>query len=696
MPNSHLFIFVLFSLFVCSQGCLLCPQRIPPRPKPLDQFRLPSIEKLLDTTSAIQELCNNESLPVTVSDECQRDVNHLFCSLNSLIKYFKTECPGKDDVDACSSCQIEMAKIYENNSWIFTWIDSIGKMPSGISDGNYHWLGDYEQCLQLKSDKIFDGHYCLVNFEVPDAVLNTACEETTELEVHLGICLPSSCTIEETTALIENVAKHKMHVSCEPSQSWSTSAIVFLIFSLIWLVIIIFMTAVVWNSRRTNHFYYRFAEAWSLQHNFRKCLRTTRKTHEFASVPGLQVVSLFLLVCGNVFFLIMPYLENVSFSYRISDSSLMQPIINYSLYADGLLALTALRIGLHSHRGGFKSTRNFLQHLFSRFFRVWPSYTYVTAFVALIYVRLGSGPMWSHNDLPQRCQNSWWANIMLINNWLGISKTCLDGGFLFALEAQLYVCALILLFFRHKHPKLADILIISSIIASIIYVFAITQIHKTYATLIPTATAFKEEGSIYELFVDKIYLNPFARSAPFLIGLAAPIWFQHKFEKWRQLLTPTAVVVGSIFVFVIIWTPHFIDGTNNFYLYSFYSAIHRSGWASAVVFVAFLFNSIDDENVFKEILGWKAFLPMSKLAFLVFLISEPVALSLFSSLHRPINATLFSIFLTSIGTFVCSYILAVVAEVFVALPIRHMFDIFVIRTESTSPPSEIEPLKTGK
>lgn len=58
--------------------------------------------------------------PVIVTDECQRDVNHLFCSLNSLIKYFKSECPGKDDVDACSSCQIEMAKIYENNSWILT------------------------------------------------------------------------------------------------------------------------------------------------------------------------------------------------------------------------------------------------------------------------------------------------------------------------------------------------------------------------------------------------------------------------------------------------------------------------------------------------------------------------------------------------------------------------------------------------
>ncbi|KAE9556099.1 hypothetical protein FO519_000733 [Halicephalobus sp. NKZ332] len=662
-------------------------------------FLLPSIQKLLDTTSAVQELCNNHTLPVTVSEQCGKDVNHLVCSLNSFVNYWKTECPGKEDVDACSTCQIQAANMYEENSWIITWIDSIGKMPSGISDGNYHWLGDYEQCVQLKNDEKFNGHYCLVSFDVPDSVLDMSCEDTSPLKVHLGVCLPSTCSIGETTNLIEEIAKHNMQVQCEPSQTWSTSAIIFVVISITWLILIILMTVVVWNSSPSQEFYYRFAEALSLQHNFRKCLRTTRKSPEFASVPGLQVISLFLLVCGNVFFLIMPYLENVSFSYRISESGVMQPIINYSLYADGLLALAALRIGLHTHRGGFKSSRNFLQHLFSRFFRVWPSYAFVTALVALVYVRLGSGPLWSQNDLSDRCSNSWWANIMLINNWFGFNKTCLDGGFLFALEAQLYVVSLLLLFLYRRKPQLTNMIMIGCIIGSIIYVFVITQIHKTYATLIPTAVAFKEHEATYQLFVDKVYLNTFARCAPFLIGLGAPIWFQRKFEKWRQLLTPTAIVVGSGFVFVIIWTPFFIDGTQSFYMYSLYSALHRSAWAIAVLFVAFLFNSIDDGNVLKEILSWKTFYPMSKLAFLVFLISEPVALSLFASLHRPINATLFSIFLTSIGTFVCSHILAVFVEVLVALPIRHLFDIFVMRTEpSPSPPNspEVEPLNSSK
>lgn len=53
----------------------------------------------------------------------------------------------------------------------------------------------------------------------------------------------------------------------------------------------------------------------------------------------------------------------------------------------------------------------------------WPAYAFVTAFMTLLYVRLGEGPMWSLNDLPARCKTSWWANMLLVNNLLGISET---------------------------------------------------------------------------------------------------------------------------------------------------------------------------------------------------------------------------------------------------------------------------------
>lgn len=42
-------------------SCVLCPLKIPPKPKPLDQFRIPSIQKIIDTSDTITRLCQNSS-----------------------------------------------------------------------------------------------------------------------------------------------------------------------------------------------------------------------------------------------------------------------------------------------------------------------------------------------------------------------------------------------------------------------------------------------------------------------------------------------------------------------------------------------------------------------------------------------------------------------------------------------------------
>jgi len=50
-------------------------------------------------------------------------------------------------------------------------------------------------------------------------------------------------------------------------------------------------------------------------------------------------------------------------------------------------------------------------------------YTWLIGFSALLYAYIGEGPMWGHNDLPKRCEDSWLANILLVNNFFGYSMT---------------------------------------------------------------------------------------------------------------------------------------------------------------------------------------------------------------------------------------------------------------------------------
>lgn len=81
----------------------------------------------------------------------------------------------------------------------------------------------------------------MIEFEVPDTVLNTQCNDP-PLEVHLGICLPESCSRAEKEAIISSwyhfcniyrcsvldVSQHPMHVHCEPSSHWHVGEVIFL------------------------------------------------------------------------------------------------------------------------------------------------------------------------------------------------------------------------------------------------------------------------------------------------------------------------------------------------------------------------------------------------------------------------------------------------------------------------------------
>lgn len=44
---------------------------------------------------------------------------------------------------------------------IFPDVDAIGKVPAGISRGDFAWLGSFDSCLEITN-----AHYCLTTFNV--------------------------------------------------------------------------------------------------------------------------------------------------------------------------------------------------------------------------------------------------------------------------------------------------------------------------------------------------------------------------------------------------------------------------------------------------------------------------------------------------------------------------------------------------
>jgi hypothetical protein len=163
---------------------------------------------------------------------------------------------------------------------------------------------------------------------------------------------------------------------------------------LVWFALLFIATFVHWwaNIERLPPLVFDLILALSLQRNANDSMRTKRdEAPNFHAAQGIQVIFLFLLASGYIFFLMMPYLgkylmiisssnfyqlrifnssfsENPMFAYEFSDQFLYQPLMNFSFYVDGLLVLGALRLALKPS-DKFATFFELLKQLFRRFSR---------------------------------------------------------------------------------------------------------------------------------------------------------------------------------------------------------------------------------------------------------------------------------------------------------------------------------------
>uniref|UniRef100_A0A9J2Q3Z0 Nose resistant-to-fluoxetine protein N-terminal domain-containing protein n=1 Tax=Ascaris lumbricoides TaxID=6252 RepID=A0A9J2Q3Z0_ASCLU len=593
-------------------SCLLCPLRLPPRPRPIDHFQLPSPDRMTTPESAT-ELCE-ATKRLHVSDECRKGVTKIFCSLADLIDAKSSDCNTAEDKQRCVECSHRNAKIVNENFWIITWLDSLGKMPSAISEGNHHWLGDYEQCMELKKSGLFDGRYCLMQLEVPDSDLDEGCLQTDPLAIDFGICAPEHCSEDEF-----------------------------------------------------------LGRCVSMRLNGYEALRTKRE-HDYHSVQGLQVILVAFIVTANCYSYMMPYIENVLFSYDMVHLWLMHPLNNFSMHIDALIAINALFTSLLL-RKSLVTTFDVKKLYVKRLLQVLPAFAFLVIFMTLMFERLSSGPMWNHGELIDRCESSWWKNILFISNLFSVEETCVDGGYLLALEAQFFVVLIPLLHLsnRYKSPLIA--IAIGGLCASIAYVFYMVYSNSLPPSLILTTEPIPNESM--RLYLNTVYTKPWSRAPAFLIGFLFSFLF-NKLNKLDEIVAAAIwllLFASGVFILFALF-PYSTQSSSPSFFTAFYAALHRPAWCLIIcsiiylcyrkngpkvtylVFIIsepvslFFFSSLHRPlyathwstvtHIYREFgafLEWRLFTPLAKVTYLVFIISEPVSLFFFSSLHRPLYAT---------------------------------------------------------
>ncbi|XP_053384254.1 nose resistant to fluoxetine protein 6-like isoform X2 [Mercenaria mercenaria] len=108
--------------------------------------------------------------------------------------------------------------LLQRQVWALQFLDATGKLSSGFLQGNIFWLGRFEECLNTTATVFvgpnnttpthpFKGKYCKVGIPLgptqpPAAELGEPDIPLGELQ--LGVCIPSSCSREDTLTLINS------------------------------------------------------------------------------------------------------------------------------------------------------------------------------------------------------------------------------------------------------------------------------------------------------------------------------------------------------------------------------------------------------------------------------------------------------------------------------------------------------------
>ncbi|XP_067661103.1 nose resistant to fluoxetine protein 6-like [Haliotis asinina] len=108
----------------------------------------------------------------------------------------------QDTRDVCiNHTQQVITAVMENKDWALQMLDAFGKPGSGILKGELKWLGSFDECIGVITNRTevdFGATYCRALLQPPN---QTSLVDPTQLAITLGLCMPDTCTGQDVSAI---------------------------------------------------------------------------------------------------------------------------------------------------------------------------------------------------------------------------------------------------------------------------------------------------------------------------------------------------------------------------------------------------------------------------------------------------------------------------------------------------------------
>ncbi|XP_066923938.1 nose resistant to fluoxetine protein 6-like isoform X3 [Clytia hemisphaerica] len=435
---------------------------------------------------------------------------------------------------------------------------------------------------------------------------------------------------------------------------------------------------------------------FSLPRNAKAVFSTEVPKGAIQAINGIRAISISWVILGHFFFFttIIKNFDNSSVALFNHMRAFPAQVVNnafvsvdtFFLLSGVLMSYLALR-QMDKTKGRFNLPLYYLH----RFIRITPPYMFVILIWTNVYPYMFTGPLAKQTRITGdggNCAKYWWTNMLYINNFypeeMGETvkdKTCVGWSWYLANDMQFSVIApfILIAFYklqqRFKDSRLvhtgAFIITFICCLATILIRMILLIVHN-FPGLVITMTfddhPFNNDGR-----QDNLYVKPYVRFSPYIMGMLLGYVFSRKIElpsKLKRILIPILWVLTFGLGFCVVYAPYFRAYQFAGEHYSkaenvIYGSMSEFTWALVVAWVLYACHN-GFAGFINTFLSWKCWIPLSRLTFGAYLLHPLVIFYFFlvqeNSFHFQNNIFAFAYVSNLFFSFVMAFILAMSVE----------------------------------
>ncbi|GFO30227.1 nose resistant to fluoxetine protein 6-like [Plakobranchus ocellatus] len=428
----------------------------------------------------------------------------------------------------------------------------------------------------------------------------------------------------------------------------------------------------------------RLLLAFSLPHNAGKILSVKAVPGSIGCLHGIRVLSMGWVILGHVIiFGAATNFKNRADIYSQIETLLFQVIINAPLSVDTFFFMSGLLTAYLFLKECGKTEKVTLKqgimYYVHRYWRLTPPLLIWMMIVATLVQYVGEGrPGWSDYASAQPCRDSWWVNMLYIQNLYIEKSGCMGETWYLANDMQFYMLApLVMIPWVYKQRILGHIM--AALLLSIHLASNAWLVYEYNFDILRN-----NEGGDYS---NKLYFRPWARVGPFAIGLVVG-YILYK-TKCKVHLNKYVVALGWILAIGIMFTVTLITYDENKDLTSdpsgwpvagktVYEMLSRPMWAVMLGWIV-IACATGYGGFINSILSWEGFLPLSRLTYCAYLIHLTIIGYEFIGAESTYLYTVTNLIYRFFGFYVMSYAVAFLLAVGVEAPMLGLEKVLLSR-----------------